>query len=91
MLPNDDLAEENGRTIGNGVVLAYIAFAASATALAALGHLDAVLALGAIGGAFIVVFTGDMTVQRADMRGGVPVDRHRDDADAATDTEPVAE
>lgn len=70
MTPNSDLAQEYGRTIGNGVVLAYGFFAAATAALAGLGHLDATLAVGVTGAAFVLVFVGDHHLQFRDMERG---------------------
>lgn len=58
-----------GRTIGNGVVLAYGAVAAAITFLAWKGKLEPMLSLGVLCLLFMVLFVGDIMIQREDMHG----------------------
>lgn len=63
---------DHGRTIGNGVVIAYAVLAATVAGMAMYGVLDAILALGVATAAFLFVFAGDMMIQKRDMEHESP-------------------
>lgn len=58
------------RTIGHGIILAYTAFAVVDCAFVIAGHLDAWRGIMVLGLAFLVLFLGDIGIQRADMNDG---------------------
>lgn len=70
-----------GRTIGNGVVIGYVASAAVPTVLAVYGVIDGLLAVGIATAMFLVLFAGDLFVQRADMEHEREMAMQPDDAE----------
>lgn len=63
---------DDGRTIGNGVVIGFVAAIASITALALAHIVASFVALSAIIGLFVVLFGGDMWIQHEDMQHDAP-------------------
>lgn len=61
---------DNQRTIGHGIIFAYTTFAAVNGAFVIAGHLEAWRGIVVLGFAFLVLFLGDIGIQRADMNDG---------------------
>lgn len=56
-----------GRTIGNGVIIAYAILAVSTVALVALDGLNPTTVVGILAFVWMTLFAGDMGIQWVDM------------------------
>lgn len=88
MKATDNRTPDAGRTVGNGVVLAYGGAAIAMTAMVLAGHMPWEWATGLIATMFAFVMADDYVIQQRDMEtpGGYQTDRERrEEGQEATD------